>query len=121
VPKRHLTHLLEAFVEDIPDTVWLTDLTYVSLLGQMRSAASQNLLVRGHATGQNMVAEQDLANQFREKLSQDARFDALYACGTPRMQSTLDGSGGRTLSPEQLAQQLETRSSFEFECTPRKR
>src|SRR6185436_8026888 len=111
VPRLHMTHLLETLAEDIPDSVWINDLNFASSLGE--AGSTRALSISGHAMGSSMVVEQDLANQFRQKLQEDPRIGKTFTCGTPRTTSSPElRSGGSAIAAEQLARMTENRSTY---------
>ena len=115
LPRMQVTHMLESFAEDVPESVWINELEFSSSIGEGNGGRA--LAISGHAMGASMVAEQDLANQFREKLQADPRIDKIFVCGTPRTQSTPETRAGDAASPEALARARENRSTYAMECS----
>lgn len=101
-PKPSLTEILQIIQEDIPPSVWISNLTYASPVGQKRGNGGRTLELHGSVAVPGSPADQeDMANQFRQKLQGDERFGKFFYCGTPAieaegMDSSKNAPAGKT-------------------------
>lgn len=78
-----LTNILEQVTEDLPDQVWITQLSYMHPLEQAvgggGAGSARSLSLNGNVIGASEAAEQDQAMKFKQGLERDERFQKAFS------------------------------------------
>lgn len=119
-----MTALLKDVVDSLPPKVWLTKIRVLDPVKKGDSSAGgKELVISGHVVGASLSEEQDLALQFRDRLSQAPLLGKVF----PELQ--LSHIHGETFPPDllmgldqdALKQKLEQRTEFGITGRSRKK
>jgi hypothetical protein len=108
----HVSQIIKDIVDSLPEKVWVTHLAITNPLA-LDGHSSPVLEIQGHAVAATVGQEQDLSLKFRDKLAAAPIIGKLF----PDIQMSVQGKpigidGSGALDPDQLAQRLETRTTF---------
>lgn len=118
-----LTHILQAVTEAIPESVWLTDLTYVNQISIGEKRSPRTMALGGNVIGPSPAAEQDLAFRFADGLRKTETFAKAFSNIEPsvsKKNSETDGDSA-FVDPGQAEANLEKRTHFTIECSNEKK
>ncbi|MBI3547438.1 MAG: hypothetical protein HY078_00145 [Elusimicrobia bacterium] len=120
------TKILEVVADDAPDKLWISGIHYSSTIGEIGTAARtpRLLKLKGGVMAESLASEQETAMEFKAKLQADVRFNKVFNCIAPSIVTNTTGatsSTEQTQSPQSLNQTQETRTSFDIDCSAKRR
>ncbi|MFA6004134.1 MAG: pilus assembly protein PilM [Elusimicrobiota bacterium] len=115
-----MTELMKDIVDSLPERVWLTRITIAKPLRRGISAGA-SMSLSGHAMAEDTAKEQDLAFQFRSRLSQTPVLAQLFPDLAVTLQgNTVSASDADVLDPAAFALKQEQRTTFIVTGTAKK-